>query len=288
MGSILIVVLVVGFCVFVISYLNIQKVIDKLYAYSFGSRDEILKMIDLMLLPISKKQLDFFVVGISFGLGMLIVLLLWPNWALGGVLGGIFVVLGWKVPKMFFSYLKTKRENMIANQMLDAGVIMENGIKAGLTPQQSMERVIKNMQGPLPQEFSLVLKKVQLGMPFDQALEEFATRIPAPDVKMFVNSIGILRATGGNLAETFSTIVSTIRGRQKVEKKIQALTAQGIMQGTILLAIPFVLLCLFAVISPDFIKPLFTTIPGALVLLVVLFLEIIGGVVIKKIVSIEV
>ena len=68
-----------------------------------------------------------------------------------------------------------------------------------------------------------------------------ATRIPYPDVQMFVTAVNILKDTGGNVAETFDTIAKTIRERVKVEKKIAAVTAQGVMQGTIITLIPFVI-----------------------------------------------
>ncbi|MEL4382797.1 type II secretion system F family protein, partial [Shewanella algae] len=90
-----------------------------------------------------------------------------------------------------------------------------------------MERVVENMKGPLPDEFGLVLNKIRFGMATEQSLVEFAERVPRPDVQMFVTAVNILKETGGNLAETFTTIVTTVRERQKVEKKIEALTAQG-------------------------------------------------------------
>ncbi len=79
---------------------------------------------------------------------------------------------------------------------------------------------------------------------------------------MFVTSINILKETGGNLAETFQTIVIVIRERQKVEKKIQALTAQGLMHGVIVTLIPFLLMVVFFVVDPAFIKPMFNTTLG--------------------------
>ena len=63
--------------------------------------------------------------------------------------------------------------------------------------------------------------------------------------------MNILKETGGNLAETFQTIVTTVRERQKVEKKIQALTAQGTMQAVIISLVPFLLLGMFLVVDPQ-------------------------------------
>ena len=125
-------------------------------------------------------------------------------------------------------------------------------------------------------------------MTVEDALNDFGERIPRPDVQMFVTSVNILKETGGNLAETFQTIEGTIRDRQKVEKKIEAMTAQGIMQGIIITLVPFFLLLVFVVIDPNYIKPLFTKPLGWFALFLMLSLQIIGGVMIKKVVTIKV
>ena len=151
-----------------------------------------------------------------------------------------------------------------------------------------MERVIEIMGNPISQEFRQVITQHQFGQSFEDALLDLGERIPRPDVQMFVTAINILKETGGNLAETFETIVTTIRERQKVEKKIQALTAQGLMQGLIVTMIPFILAAVFLVIDPNYIKPMFNTTLGLVLLFAMLGLQIIGGVLIKKIVTIKV
>lgn len=274
--------------IFFICYLNMQKILEYLYKASLGSREEVLKMINLMFIPIEKKQLTQFMLISSFGFGVLTFFLFWPNIIPGIIFASIVTLLGWKIPKILFKNMLHKRNIRITNQMLDGGVIMGNGIKSGLSVPQSMDRVIKNIAGPLSQEFALILNKNRLGMPLEQSLEEFSQRVPTPDIQMFTSSINILKETGGNLGVTFETIVETIRDRQKIEKKIQALTAQGLVQGRILTAIPFALMGIIGLINPSFIKPLFVTPVGWGLLLLILILVGIGSVMIKKIVNIKV
>lgn len=275
-----------GICA--VCYLNIQKILEYLHRSSLGNREEILKIINLMFIPIDKKQLTVSMIVGSFGVGILVFFSLWPNILFGFIAGGITILLGWKIPKIVFQSLLEKRNTRVTNQMLDGGVIMGNGIKSGLSVPQSMDRVIKNIPGPLAQEFTLILNKNRLGMPLEQSLEEFSERVPTPDIQMFASSINILKETGGNLGATFEIIVETIRDRQKIEKKIQALTAQGLVQGRILTAIPFVLMAIIGGISPDFIKPLFVTPVGWGLLVLICILVTIGAVMIKKIVNIKV
>ena len=96
----------------------------------------------------------------------------------------------------------------------------------------------------------------KLGVSIEDAFLNLSRRIRSDDVEMFVTSVNILKETGGNLAETFDTIVMTIRERIKVEKKIEAMTAQGLYQGIFVMCIPPVLGLVFYQTDPEFMRPL--------------------------------
>ncbi len=105
---------------------------------------------------------------------------------------------------------------------------------------------------------------------------------------MFVTSIIILKETGGNLAETFETIVYVIRERLKVQQEIAAMVAQGVAQGVIVFCMPFGLGLMFYMSDPGFIEPLFSTPLGWLISALILTLQFVGGFVILKVVQIKV
>ncbi len=278
----------IAICVFVISFLWVDRIIHFINQRSLGQRDEIIKYLELMFVDVDKEKLTKTLMIGSFGLGALFFVLFWPNVVAGLAFGAVFTLLGWNLPKHIVKYLYEKRCNNFTNQMVDAMTILSNGVRAGLSVNQSMDRVVKNLPNPISQEFRLVLSQNQVGQTIEDALSELGERIPRPDVQMFVTSVNILKETGGNMAETFQTITFTIRERQKVEKKIEALTAQGIMQGIIISCIPFILMAVFFAIDPNYIMPLFNTTLGIVALMVVLTLQIIGGLMIKKVVTIKV
>ncbi|MCB0357573.1 MAG: type II secretion system F family protein [Bdellovibrionales bacterium] len=275
-------------CVFFFTYMVSDKVIAFLYNKSLGQREEVIAIMDKMLLDINKKKVSTILLLISFGFGVIVFLALWPNVIIGLIFGTTFTIVGWSLPKLILNSLWESRNNKIVNQMVDGLTIMSNGVKAGLSITQSLERVTINIKGPLTQEFKLILNKIRLGMTVEDAFNEFGERIPRPDVQMFVTSINILKETGGNLAETFQTITTTIRERQKVQKKIEALTAQGMMQGVIITLVPFALIAVFLFVDPNYIMPLFTKPLGWFVLFIMLALQVIGGYSMKKIVTIDV
>ena len=228
----------VGITVFIFSYFSADRILGFLHRRSLGSREEVLGLMDKMFIDADRTKVTLAMLAGSFGIGLLAFLVVWPHFGLGIVLGSALTIAGWMAPRFIMYSMWERRCSRLTDQMVDGMTIMSNGIKAGQSLTQSMERVVENISGPLSQEFSLVLNKVRLGMSVEDALNEFGERIPKQDVQMFVTAVNILKETGGNLAETFQTITTTVRERQKVEKKIQALTAQGNMQAVIISLVP--------------------------------------------------
>ncbi len=277
-----------GIAIFTIAYLNADRLIQWLSEKSLGSREEIINKLDLMFVKIERKKITWALLLTSFGFGALFFFLFWPNLWFSIPVFCVITVLGWTIPKHIVNGLYEKRCDAFTNQMVDAMTIMANGIRSGLSITQSMERVVANMSAPISQEFRLVLSEVQLGRTVEEALSDLGERIPRADVQMFVTSVNILKETGGNMAETFQTIQYTVRERQKIEKKIEALTAQGVTQAVIITLVPFLLLIVFYVVDPNFVLPLFTKPLGWLALMIMLGLQVTGGLLMRKIIKIQV
>lgn len=277
-----------GISIFFAVYMWADKLFTGIYAKSISKKSQVMLHMKLLGMDVDEKKVTRLLLLSSFGLGFLVFLLAWPNIGLGSFFGISVSIAGFQLVPIIYKSLYEKRCNQFTDQMVDALTIMANGIKSGSNPQQSMSRVVEIMGNPVKAEFAQVMTQVQFGQSFEEALTDLGERIPRPDVQMFVTAINILKETGGNLAETFQTIVSTIRERQKLEKKISAMTAQGIMQGIIVTCIPFVLLGVFMFIDPTYMQPMFNTTLGLILLAAMLGMQIIGGVVIRKVVTIKV
>ena len=275
---------IVGLCMWGVS----DRIFTFFYNKSLGQREEVIRLMDLMFVKVERSKVTIMMLLMSFGFGALVFILAWPQLLVGLILGIAVTIGGWALPKLLVQAMYERRCNLFVNQMVDGLTMMANGVKAGVGLQDSMSRMSKNLKAPLSQEFDLVLAEIKLGRTLEQALSKLGERIPRADVQMFVTSINILNETGGNMSETFETIVSTIRERQKVEQKISALTAQGLMQGIIISLVPFILALVFFAIDPGYLAPMFNTGLGLALLGLVLILEIIGGLVIKKVVTIKV
>jgi len=184
--------------------------------------------------------------------------------------------------------LVKRRTQKLNTQMVDGLTLMANALRSGLSLIQAIQLLIEEMPAPLSQEMNLILSEQRIGVPVEKAFQNFADRVTNEDIEMFVTAVIVLRETGGNLAETFDTIVHTIRERMKLQNKIVAMTTQGVLQGTIVTLMPFALMLLLSLIDPSHMKPLFTTMPGYVMLALMLTLQAIGGLMIKKIVTIKI
>jgi tight adherence protein B len=277
-----------GVAVFIFSYSYNRRFLDWLRFQSLGTRDYIVEKLNKMFIEVPPHKILIGLFCVSFGLGSIVFLAFLPRLFPGIPLAIVATYLGWKAPKPVVDWMYNRRVDKFVLQMVDALSLMSNGLKSGLSVVQSLGLVTQEMPNPIQQEFTLVLSENKLGVSLEEAFLNLAQRIQTDDVEMFVTSVNILKETGGNLAETFDTIVTTIRDRIKVENKIKALTAQGLYQGIFVMMIPPILAGVFYQTDPEFMRPLFTTPIGWIIVMVIFLLEALGFFVIMKIVKIDV
>ncbi len=283
------VVVASGICFFLAAYLPFEAWEELIWRKKIlGSRDELKKEYeDLFRLKSEQEVLkELLLWG---GLLALFTFIIMPGMILGVILAiGAFFV-GLRIPLILAkTVIKKRRIARFTTQMVDALTLMANGLRSGLNVPQTLQIVVDEMPAPVSQEFGLVLDQNRIGVPLEAAFENMAKRIDTEEIYIFSTSVNILRETGGNMAETFDTIVKTIRERMKLAKKIDALTAQGRTAGLIVGMVPFGTAGMMYVIDPDFIRPLFTTLPGFFIVLVVLGLVAAGLFIINKMVQIKV
>lgn len=280
--------IIIGIMVFVVMFMNANRMLEWLRWQSIGTRDYIVETLAKMFIEISPNRMLLYMILTSVGPAILVFLLILPQIIPALVFAFVTGVLSWFIPKIVVNNMFQRRMDLFNVQMIDGLSLMANGMKSGLSIVQAMGMVKEEMPNPLSQEFDFVLRQNQLGISVEEAFQNLAKRIPSDDVNMFVTSIVILKETGGNLAETFETIVYTIRERIKVQQKIAAMVAQGVAQGVIIFCMPFGLAIMFYLSDPDLIMPLFQSLMGWLIVFVILTLQFVGGFVILKVTQIKV
>jgi len=274
--------------VFALVYVFSKRFLEWLRFQSLGTRDYIVEKLAQMFMEVPPQRVLVGLFLLSFIPFSICVLAFLPKFSPGLLFGSIFAIIGWKLPRPIVDYIYQRRVDKFVLQMVDGLNLMSNGLKSGLSVVQSLALVVQEMPNPIQQEFNLILSENKVGVSLEEAFLNLSKRIKNDDVEMFVTSVNILKETGGNLAETFDTIVTTIRERIKIEKKIAAMTAQGFYQGVIMVMIPPFLGFVFYLSDPDFMLPLFTTAIGWAIILVILTLEVVGFFVILRVIKIDV
>ncbi len=265
---------------------------DKLYSWAgrkvMGEVEFMVAKMDLMFMEVPvQKCTRYYAVYLVF-LFLLGIFLLSPSLGGGVIFGLFFIFIGWKLPGKVIGIMHKRRIKKFVLQMVDGLSLMSNSLRSGLNVNQALQLVSDELANPISQEFALVLSQNKLGVTLEDAMSNLSVRLPADDVEMFTTSVNILKETGGNLAETFETISYTIRERIKVESKISAMVSQGVMQGIIVVLMPFALGAVLYTIDPERIRPMFTTIPGWVLLTLMMMLQFAGGFAIWKIIQVRV
>lgn len=205
-----------------------------------------------------------------------------PLVAIGGTLFGFFL------PMLLVKHYRKRRILKFNTQLVDALQAMANAFKAGLTFQQATEQISKDAQPPLQQEFGLFVKEVKLGVPLEEALNNMARRVGSDDLELVATATNISRQLGGNMAEMYETLASTIRERFRLEGKIEALTAQGKLQGWVVAAMPLLLGVVLNYMRPDLMRPMLDHVFGYVLVAAIMVMEIMGILIIRRITNIDI
>jgi tight adherence protein B len=218
------------------------------------------------------------VIGLALGVIIHVNLLLMP---LVGLLMG-------SLPLFWLLMRRKRRLKAFAAQLPDALEMISRTLRAGQSLAFGFNMVSSEMPLPISKEFGRVFEEQNLGIPFDETLRALTERIPNLDLKFFVTALILQRQTGGDLAEILDKIGALIRDRFRIWGQVQSLTGEGRLSGVVLLGLPFVLFIAVYQLNPDYLMLLFRDPMGTKMLTVAAIMQVIGALVIRKIVNIKV
>ena len=200
------------------------------------------------------------------------------------LMGGLVAAAIW----IFVAWRAYRRRNAFTEQLGDCLTTIANALRAGYSFPQAVEVVAKEMEPPISDEFAQVSREVSMGVPLEAALEAMGRRVGSADLDLMITSVLIQREVGGNLAQILDNIGDTIQERIRMKREIFALTAQGRLSAWVLLVLPFVMALFMYIFKPEQLMILLDEPVGRMALMISLFLELVGYVVIQKIVHIDV
>jgi tight adherence protein B len=207
----------------------------------------------------------------------------------------VAALVGFFLPRLWLGRRKGGRLNQFNKQLPDTITLIANALRAGSSFLQAIELVVRESRPPVSTEFGRVIREVNLGLPFEQALENMVRRVRSDDLELMATAISIQHTVGGNLAEILDSIAYTIRERVRIKGEIRTLTAQQRLSGYVVGFLPIALAGFIFIAAPKFFDPMFMKPPevlglpaGVIIMSFGGFMMFIGFMLIRKIVDIEV
>lgn len=214
-----------------------------------------------------------------------LLILLGINFFLGVLLGGL---LGWVGTLLFVSIRISRRRAAFADQLPDVLQLVAGSLQSGFSLSQALDSVVRENTQPAAGEVSRALAETRIGVELESALDRVALRMASDDLKWIVMAIRIQREVGGNLAEVLRTTVTTMRERAQTRRQVRALSAEGRLSAYVLIGLPFAMAAYFMVTRAEYIRPLYTTGLGLLMLAGSVVFMALGSFWMSRLVKVEV
>jgi tight adherence protein B len=209
-------------------------------------------------------------------------------WIPVGMIGWIPGLLLGALPLVWVVYKRSARTNRLVATLPEAVDIIARALRTGYSLPSSLVMVAEEMGDPIGPEFRRTSDELNYGLPFREALLNLVHRFPVNDLHILVTAILVQKETGGNLAELLDKISAVLRARVHLQQKVQVHSAQGRISAAILVAMPFVLFAVLNLIRPGYTEPLFESDFGQKLVYGALASMVLGILVIRRIIKIEV
>lgn len=196
--------------------------------------------------------------------------------------------LGLIGPYIYMKYRAMRRQATLIAQLPDALDMLSAAMRSGYALTRGFQVVASQMHPPISEEFGRVIQEVQVGITVSEALDGLLVRTGSYDLELVVAAIQTQLAMGGNLSEVLDNIADMIRERVRLQGEINAATSEGRMSASILVAMPIVMAVVVSVINPGYIDPLFHEPLGIMMLIGGGMLMLLGIIVIKKMLDIDI
>ncbi len=191
-------------------------------------------------------------------------------------------------PFLVVAIKRHRRMREFEKNFPEAVDLLGRAIRSGHAINTGIEMIAKEIPDPVAGEFRITFEEQNFGLPLKDSLLNLCERVPLIDVRFFVSALLVQKETGGNLAEILDTLSRVIRERFKIYGEIRIKTAQGRLTAGILIALPPAMMLALGVLNPPYIRLLFTDPWGPYMLGVAATLQLLGSVILWKIVHIEV
>jgi len=168
------------------------------------------------------------------------------------------LVAGAGLPKFVLGRMAGRRQNEFTLHFAEAIDVITRGIRSGLPVGETLNVIAREFEGPVGEEFTMIVEGQRLGMTLEDIMERALKRIPTAEFKFFAIVLQIQKQTGGNLADTLDNLSEVLRSRKRIKDKIKALSSEAKASASIIASLPFFVLGMLSLVNPAYVMTLFT------------------------------
>ena len=201
------------------------------------------------------------------------------------IFGAVFIVGVFGLPRWFVKKKISNRHKAFLNEFANAIDIIVRGVKSGLPLNECLNIIARESPDPVGGEFREVVDQQRVGVPLQECFERMMDRVPLPEVRFFGIVIGIQQQAGGNLSEALGNLSGVLRDRKAMQAKVKALSAEAKASAGVLAALPFIVMILVYVSTPDYIAILWQKKYGQFMLVGAAFWMSCGILIMKKMIN---
>jgi tight adherence protein B len=206
-----------------------------------------------------------------------------PLFGLGGA-----VIGGFGLPTWILIYLKKRRLKQFLNEFPNAVDVIVRGVKSGLPLGDCLKIIAHEAGEPVRSEFRSLLEQQNLGLTLPEAVATLPRRVPLQEANFFAIVVEIQSKSGGNLSEILGNLSKVLRDRKKMAAKVQAMSTEAKSSAGIIAALPFIVAGLVYLSSPHYIRLLFVTETGKIILMGCAMMMMVGVAVMKKMINFDI
>ncbi len=224
---------------------------------------------------------------LSAVLGIVVALLTFLVSQMPIVIIGAFMAGTFGLPRWILSFLRSRRQKKFLAEFPNAIDIIVRGVKAGLPFNDTIRMIASESAEPVRSEFRDVVESQAIGLPISEGLLRVYGRMPLPEMNFLAIVIAIQSQSGGNLADALGNLSRVLRERKKIQGKIKAMSQEAKSSAAIIASLPFVVMMLVYITTPQYISLLWEVKTGQLMLLGSAIWMSLGVFVMKKMINFD-
>jgi tight adherence protein B len=196
-------------------------------------------------------------------------------------------VAGGAAPWIVLELKGRRRSRAFERQLPEILDTLAASLRAGHSFDQAVQALAEDMSEPAGRELRRIVAATQLGRSVDDSLMDLGNRIKSDDLTFVLDAIVIQRQVGGSLAGLFELVAHTVRAREEFRRKVRALTSLPRASANVLTVLPFVAAVGLTLINRTYMRPLWHTSTGHVMIAIGLAMMLCGSVILRRVGSVK-